>query len=209
MADNIKLTVRERLFVEAVIEGKNQTQAYIAAGYSPTGAAQNASRLMSKDNVAAALQAGLGDAKRRHVKTVDDIVDRLSLLAFTGMSAFVSVNEGGDLCVNTANVTPAQIDTLAEVTIETYIEGVGDEARTVKKVKIKPYDQMKALELLGKHLGLFKEGPNNVPPNPLADAFRELLARGSALPVRIMGPLGSGRPPIRIVNPDRTLDAAE
>lgn len=125
------------------------------------------------------------------------------------MSRFTRINADGDIKMDTSNCTPADLDLLSEITIETYLEGKGENAKTVKKVKFKLNDNLRALEILGKHLGLFKEGPNVAPPNPLADALRELLARGSALPVRIMGPLGSGRRPMRIVNPERTLDTAE
>jgi phage terminase small subunit len=204
------LTLQEQAFVATHLECRIATQAYIAAGYSPKGADANASRLMGKDSVAAAIQAGLAEAKKRHIKTVDDIVDELSKLAFTGLDRFVHIDEDGQPTVDMSRCTPEDLRLLSEITVKTWLEGPKDGPKTkVTETKLKLNDRVRTLEMLGKHLGLFKEGPNSVPPNPLADALREILARGSALPVRIMGPLGSGRRPMRIVNPERTLDAAE
>ena len=191
------LTPREHAFVAAYLETHNATQAYIKAGYSPKGANANAARLIAKDSVSAAIQSGEASAQKRNIKTVDDVVERLSHIAFTGMSRFTRINADGDIELDTSNCTPADLDLLSEVTIETRLEGRGEDARAVKKVKIKLNDNLRALEILGKHLGLFKEGQNVAPPTPLADALREIIARGSALPVRVMGPLGSGIPPNR------------
>lgn len=51
---------RQRAFVFGVLEGKDQTQAYIDAGFKSTGdaARANASRLIANDNVAQAVAAG-------------------------------------------------------------------------------------------------------------------------------------------------------
>jgi phage terminase small subunit len=199
------LTPREHAFVSAYLESHNATQAYVKAGYSPKGANANAARLIAKDSVSAAIQSGEAAAKKRHIKTLDNVVEELSRIAFVGLSRFTRIKDG-DPVVDFSNCTQADLDLLSEITVESYIEGKGDEAKTVKKVKIKLNDRQRALETLGKHLGLFKEGPNVAPPNPLADAFRELLARGSALPVRIMGPLGSGiRPQPKVVKTDGTF----
>jgi hypothetical protein len=44
---------------------------------------------------------------------------------------------------------------LHEVTVEDYVEGHGENARAVKRVKFKPHDKLGALDKLGRHLGLF------------------------------------------------------
>jgi phage terminase small subunit len=204
------LTPREHAFVVAYLETHNATQAYIKAGYSPKGANANAARLIAKDSVSAAIQAGLAETKKRHIKTVDDVVDELSRLAFIGLDRFVRIDEDGQPTVDMSACTQDDLRLLSEITVKTWMEGPKDgPQKKVTETKLKLNDRVRTLEMLGKHLGVFKEGPNKVPPNPLADALRELLARGSALPVRIMGPLGSGRPPMRIVNPERGLDGAK
>ena len=203
------LTDRERRFVDAFLISRKQTDAYIKAGYSPKSARANASRMMDKENIRAAIAAGDAVVQKRQVKTLDDLVERLSLVAFSGMERFVHIDADGQPIIDLSRCTPMDLSLLSEITTETFIEGKGDDAKTVRKTKIKLNDNLRAMEMLGKHLGLFKEGSGAPPANPLADALREIMARGSALPVRIMGPLGSGIRPMRIVNPERDLDAAE
>lgn len=55
-----RLNDRQRLFVFGVLSGKDQTQAYIDAGFKSAGEAarSNASRLITNDNVALAVDAG-------------------------------------------------------------------------------------------------------------------------------------------------------
>ena len=47
------LSSQEELFCREYIKDRNQTKAYIRAGYSKEGARQNASRLISKDHIRA------------------------------------------------------------------------------------------------------------------------------------------------------------
>ncbi len=103
------LTPREHAFVAAYLETHNATQAYIKAGYSPKGANANAARLIAKDSVSAAIQSGEASAQKRNIKTVDDVVERLSRIAFTGMSRFTMINADGDIKMDTSNCTPADL----------------------------------------------------------------------------------------------------
>ena len=45
---------------------------------------------------------------------------------------------------------------LSEVTVDDYIDGRGEGAREVKRIKIKLCDKKGALVDLGKHLGMFR-----------------------------------------------------
>ena len=56
------LSQRRRLFVDGVISGMSQTAAYVAAGYADDGAKQNASRLMTFDDVATAIETRRSEA---------------------------------------------------------------------------------------------------------------------------------------------------
>ena len=50
------MNVKHEKFIQGILEGKTQTQAYIDAGYSEKNARVNASRLMTKDNISGAIQ---------------------------------------------------------------------------------------------------------------------------------------------------------
>jgi phage terminase small subunit len=43
------------------------------------------------------------------------------------------------------------------VTVEDYLDGRGEDARKVRRVRFKPADKRGALVDLGKHLGMFKD----------------------------------------------------
>jgi hypothetical protein len=54
-------------------------------------------------------------------------------------------------------LTPAQTAALAEVTVEQFMDGRGEEAREVRRVRFRLASKIDALELLGKHHKLYVE----------------------------------------------------
>jgi phage terminase small subunit len=63
-----KLNPRHEKFIQGILEGKTQTQAYIDAGYKPKNARHNASRLMTKDAIRGEIQRRLVEAREPIVK---------------------------------------------------------------------------------------------------------------------------------------------
>jgi phage terminase small subunit len=51
----------------------------------------------------------------------------------------------------------AQAVALAEITVETFLDGRGDDAREVRRVKFKLADKLTALAHLGRHYKLFSD----------------------------------------------------
>ena len=188
------LSDRERLFVaEYVLSGK-QTEAFIKAGYSARSASSNAVRMMEKESVRAAIARERAMIRQRHTKTADDLIAEYTRMGFTGMSRFMRISDDGAPVIDLSDCTPADLDLLAEVTVESYQEGSREEPRRIKRVKIKPYDRYHALDKLAQHLGLFK-GADTVAFDPLGNLLRDIQERGSTLPVRVDGPLGSRKKP--------------
>lgn len=191
------LTPKQQAFVDGYLLHGNQTRAYIDAGYSPKSAGPNAVRMMENESVQAAIARERSQIKARNLKTSDDLIAEYTKLGFSGMSRFMRINDDGEPVIDLSDCSPADLDLLAEVTIDTYMEGKGKNAREVKKIKIKPYDRYHALDKLAQHLGLFK-GDAAPSTDKLASLLKEVMERGSTLPVRVTGPLGS-RPPLHIV----------
>jgi hypothetical protein len=46
---------------------------------------------------------------------------------------------------------------MAGFDVEEFVRGRGDKARPAQKIKVRMADQLRALEMLGKHLGMFKD----------------------------------------------------
>lgn len=180
----MSLSAREQAFVREYLICRVGKTAAINAGYSPKTAEQQASRLLRKEKVAAAIAAGQARAEARAEKTLDDVLAELARVAFTGMSKFVTVTPEGDPMIDLSACSPADLDLLSEVTVEDYKEGRGENARDVRRIKVKPLDRMNALVTLGKHLGLGNKTADAA-QNGIAAALRELASRNaSAAPLR-------------------------
>src|SRR5258707_13767333 len=63
----------------------------------------------------------------------------------------------GDRVLASTKLAGAPVAPMSEGCVEDFLDGRGEEARQVRKVKFKLADKRGALVDLGKHLGLFKE----------------------------------------------------
>ena len=111
---------------------------------------------------------------------------------FSNMLDYVKV-DGPDAFVDLSTLTRDQAAAIQEVTVEDYKDGRGENARDVRRVKVKLSDKRAALVDIGKHLGMFKElhehsgkdgGPIKVEGRPINDieaARRVAFALGRVL----------------------------
>jgi phage terminase small subunit len=56
-----------------------------------------------------------------------------------------------------SNLSREQATALSEFTVADFKTGRGEDARQVRRVRVKMHDKIRALIALGKHLGLFKK----------------------------------------------------
>jgi hypothetical protein len=95
-------------------------------------------------------------------------------------------SDDGAPVIDLRDCTPADLDLLAEVTVESYQEGSREEPRRIKRIKIKPYDRYHALDKMAEHLRLFKEA-DTAATDPLGNLLREIQERGSTRWCREVG----------------------
>ncbi len=133
--------------------------AYGAAGYRAKGAVADAaaSRLLGNVKVSARIAELKGAAAQASTIEAVRVLTELAKLAFANMLDYMRVGPDGDPVLDFSKLTRDQAAALVEVTVEDFLDGRGEDARQVRKVKFKLADKRGALVDLGKHLGLFKE----------------------------------------------------
>lgn len=139
-----RLTDRQKAFCDEYLIDLNATQAALRAGYSPKGAQRMAVRNMQNPLVQEYLNERREARSKRTQITQDFVLGELMKIATANGTDFASVGKG-----NRVRLTPT--------------EELPPEKRaavaSVKKgrdgMEIKTYDKLRALELLGKHLGMF------------------------------------------------------
>ncbi len=152
------LTPKQARFVEEYLIDLNATQAAIRAGYSRKAADQIGWENLKKPEVEAAISAAMKKRSERVEVTQDQVVDEYRKLAFANMLDYMRVQDDGSAYTDLSTVTREQMAAIQEITVDEYTEGKGEDARAVKRVKIKMIDKKTALDSLARHLGMFKDG---------------------------------------------------
>lgn len=151
------LNPRQRRFVQEYLIDLNATQAAIRAGYSADTAGAIGYENLTKPAIARAVESAQAERLARTELTGDMVIAELRKIGFANMQDYMGSTEDGDPFLDFSMLTRDQAAALQEVTVEDYIEGRGESARAVKRVKFKLGDKRAALVDIGKHLGLFVE----------------------------------------------------
>lgn len=153
----MSLTDKQARFVDEYMVDLNATQAAIRAGYSPKTAGDIGRQLLRKTPVALAIAERQRALSERTGVTAERVIEELAKIGFANMLDYMRSNSDGDPYLDFSQLTREQAAALAEVTVEDFKDGRGEDARDVRRVKFKLHDKRAALVDLGKHLGLFKE----------------------------------------------------
>jgi phage terminase small subunit len=164
---------RVRFCAEYLID-LNATQAAIRAGYSVKTAYSQGQRLLKNAEVAAALAEAQKAQMARTEISADSVIAELAKLGFANMADYMKPGPDGDPHLDFSKLTRDQAAALIEVTVDDYVDGRGEEARTVRRIKFKLADKRAALVELGRHFGIFQPDRaeitfRNVEPEDLTD----------------------------------------
>jgi phage terminase small subunit len=149
---------QERFCREYVIDS-NATQAAIRAGYSKKTAQQQSSRLLLNVVVAERIVELTQAVVEKLEITQEAVLEELAKIGFSNMQDFMGVTTNGDPYLDLSNLTREQAAAISEFTVDEYTEGRGEDARDVKRIKVKLHNKQGALVDIGRHLGMF---PNKV-----------------------------------------------
>ena len=146
------MTDKQKRFCEEYLVDLNATQAAIRAGYSANSAQQTGSENLLKPVIRARVDQMLADRSARTGVNADRVVRELAKIAFM---------KGTDVIdTETGNVREDATDDDRACIAAVKVKQVNGADFTSVEHEIRLCDKVKALELLGKHLGLFEDNIN-------------------------------------------------
>ena len=151
------LTPKRAAFVREYLIDLNASAAARRAGYSARTSDRTGYDLLRNPEIAQAVQEAQEERAQSTGVTAERVVNELAKLAFANLGDYFQMASGEDPYIDLSNVTRDQLAALTEIQVDDYTDGRGEDARDVRRVKIKMADKKAALELLGKHLGMFTE----------------------------------------------------
>lgn len=177
-ADAAGLTPRQLKFVQEYLVDLNGRQAAIRAGYAPGSADVEGSRLLVNAKIARAID---DEMSKNPGVTRQRIVNELAKIAFGTMGDFIRVSPSGDGYLDLSDIGDAQKAIISEFVVDEYTEGRGDNARDVKKTRIKLSDKQAALDKLMRVLGGYRDKVALTDPDggPLVVNIMKGIAGGS------------------------------
>ena len=143
------MTKKQKRFVEEYLIDLNATQAAIRAGYSPDTAQQMGSENLSKPVIKNAIDRGIADRSRRTGINQDRVIQEIAKLAFLNPVDVIDMDEA------TVKGEANRDDTACIASVK--VKVIPTEDGNITEREVKTYDKLKALELLGKHLGMFND----------------------------------------------------
>ena len=143
------MTEKQKIFADEYLIDLNATRAYRVAYPSVKKdgtAAQAGSRMLRNVKVAQYISERMQERQERTEVTQDMVVRELAAIAFARATDYVEIRSGGAVLIKpTENLSGQQISAIAGIK-----EGANG-------IEIKLKDKEKALELLGRHLGMWND----------------------------------------------------
>lgn len=155
-----KLTAKQRRFCDEYLIDLNATQAAIRAGYSPKTARFIANENLTKPNIQCRIQRLMKDRAERTGITQDKVIQELAKIGFADIKDFLSYRTALNVIGTRRGIPVVDAQQIIELKDSSEVDG-----RCIQEVSLsqkgvltfKLHDKMKALELIGRHLGMFKD----------------------------------------------------
>lgn len=171
------MTKNQKIFVNEYLIDFNATRAYKVAYpkvKSDDVTRANASRLLTKANIKGEIEKRMKEREKRTEITQDKVLREIANLAFTDRTDIVKVTSGRLVIKDFSELTPEQRACISSI------------KETKFGIDVTFYNKEKALELLGKHLGMFTEKlelkgevkTNNPFSGLTTDELKELIKNG-------------------------------
>lgn len=160
------LNERQKKFCDEYLIDLNATQAANRAGYSEKTAYSMGQRLLKNVEVAAYIEKRRSAQINRTQITQDRVLVELAKVAFANGTDFATVGKRNRVILTPTDDLPPE-KRAAVASVKKGAKGA---------VEVKTYDKVKALELLGRHLGMFDGGGGERAPEKgqLAETIKQM-----------------------------------
>lgn len=136
-------------FVEEYLIDLNATQAAIRAGYSPKTAGVQGAKLLKNAKVAHAVAVAMAERSKRTGINQDRVIEELAKIAFSDVSRAFNTRDG----TIRSDAPKEDLAAIQQIKIK---QMDGDKGSSYE-CEVKLSEKTRALELLGKHLGMWKD----------------------------------------------------
>lgn len=145
-----KLNAKQQRFVEEYLIDLNATQAAIRAGYKKSEYTDtNANKLLENTRISEAIDKAMAERSKRTGINQDRVIQELARIAFVNPQNVINAEDGSVK----DGATEDDLACIQSVKVKTMS---GDKGWSEER-EVKLNDKLKALELLGKHLGMFTD----------------------------------------------------
>lgn len=170
-----ELTEKQKRFAEEYLLDFNGARAAREAGYNKNVADRIAYQNLRKLEIQKYICELQEKKKEKFELSEEKIIDELSAIAFSRITDYASIHKGFSMSGNIVTVLDFKN---TEGLNERQIAAIGELSQTDKgNIKMKLADKLKALELLGKQIGMFKDNVKVDGDVKLSDEDKALLER--------------------------------
>jgi phage terminase small subunit len=168
-----KLRPKQKKFVQEYLVDLNATQAAIRAGYAPKRADATAYNLLRNTEVQVALQKYQNQLAEKVEVTIEELVIAYKQIAFADLAD--CYDENGFL-KNIHEIPLSARMALAGLEVDELYEGRGKDRECIGQTKkVKLWDKLRALDALGRHLGLFNADTSQKPGDTISTTKIEVV----------------------------------
>jgi len=155
-----QITDRMKKFVDEYLIDFNATAAAIRAGYSESTANEQGSQLLARPDIRELVAEGQKAIAERTQTFQDNAVEELKIVGFSDLADFLTVKADGIVEQKPFNeLTKAQTKCIKKIkqTVRSSHSADGTILHQTAVNEIELHDKLRALELLGRHLGMFND----------------------------------------------------
>lgn len=137
----------------------------VQAGGKQTLLYGRAAEVLERPHVKIAIAQRAAEISQKLELSTNKVLKEVANVAMSNMAHYVHLNEDGLPYIDLTNCSFDQMSAIQEITVEEFKDGRGENARDVRRVKLKLHSKLDALEKLMKFLQMYQPEQLNVNVN--------------------------------------------